>query len=60
MLLSATNEILASGNIKGKVFTDCSTVHPETVTAVAKKLTDAGAEFVSGRYMPTAYVKNLC
>lgn len=35
------------GDIKGKVFVDCSTVHPDTTEALAKKITEKGAEFVA-------------
>ena len=35
------------GNVKGKLFVDCSTVHPDTTNALAKKITDCGAEFVA-------------
>lgn len=35
------------GNVKGKLFVDCSTVHPDTTEALAKKITAAGAEFVA-------------
>jgi len=35
------------GNIKGKLFVDCSTVHPDTSEELAKKITEAGAEFVA-------------
>ena len=35
-------------NVKGKLFVDCSTVHPETSEGLQKRLTDAGAEFVAG------------
>lgn len=32
---------------KGKLFVDCSTVHPDTTDKLAKLITDAGAEFVA-------------
>jgi 3-hydroxyisobutyrate dehydrogenase-like beta-hydroxyacid dehydrogenase len=35
------------GSPKGKLFVDCSTVHPDTTDALAKKITDVGAEFVA-------------
>lgn len=35
------------GNVKGKLFVDCSTVHPDTTNALAKKITASGAEFVA-------------
>lgn len=42
------DDIVASGSVSGKVYVDCSTVHPDTSIAVAKKISDAGAEFVAG------------
>ncbi|EHL01616.1 putative Uncharacterized oxidoreductase yfjR [Glarea lozoyensis 74030] len=35
------------GDVKGKVFVECSTVHPDTSEALATKITEAGAEFVA-------------
>jgi len=35
------------GGTKGKLFVDCSTVHPDTTEGLAKKITEAGAEFVA-------------
>lgn len=32
---------------KGKLFVDCSTIHPDTTDKLAKTITDAGAEFVA-------------
>ncbi|KAH8586445.1 hypothetical protein B0O99DRAFT_644465 [Bisporella sp. PMI_857] len=34
-------------NVTGKLFVDCSTVHPDTSEALAKKITEAGGEFVA-------------
>ena len=34
-------------NVKGKLFVDCSTVHPDTTRALAKQITTAGAQFVA-------------
>lgn len=34
-------------NIKGKLFVDCSTVHPDTTNAIAKSFSTHGAEFVA-------------
>ncbi|KAF2763020.1 hypothetical protein EJ05DRAFT_471969 [Pseudovirgaria hyperparasitica] len=34
-------------NVKGKLFVDCSTVHPDTTDALGKRITEAGAEFVA-------------
>lgn len=39
--------IITSTTIKGKLFVDCSTIHPDTTTAIANKFQDAGAEFVT-------------
>jgi len=36
------------GDVKGKLFVDCSTIHPETSEGLQKRLTEAGAEFVAG------------
>jgi len=35
------------GEAKGKLFVDCSTVHPDTTDKLAKTIQDAGAEFVA-------------
>ncbi|KAG9241325.1 hypothetical protein BJ878DRAFT_521283 [Calycina marina] len=35
------------GNAKGKIFVDCSTVHPDTTEGLAMKIIPAGAEFVA-------------
>ncbi|GAB7357652.1 hypothetical protein MBLNU459_g0147t1 [Dothideomycetes sp. NU459] len=35
------------GNAKGKLFVDCSTVHPDTTDKLAKTITSVGAEFVA-------------
>lgn len=46
----AINETIGAalkGNVKGKLFVDCSTVHPETTEALEKKISGAGAEFVA-------------
>lgn len=34
-------------SVKGKLFVDCSTVHPETTEELAKNLSNAGADFVA-------------
>lgn len=47
---SAINDTIGTalkGNSKGKLFVDCSTVHPDTTEGLAKKITAAGAEFVA-------------
>lgn len=33
--------------MKGKTFVDTSTVHPDTVAAAAKKMSEAGASFIA-------------
>lgn len=38
---------LAAPESKGKLFVDCSTVHPDTTNKLAKTINDAGAEFVA-------------
>ena len=38
---------LKDSDVKGKLFVDCSTIHPDTTNALAKQITDAGAEFVA-------------
>lgn len=43
---SAIGQAIKSG-VKGKLFVDCSTIHPETTERVAKALVGAGAEFVA-------------
>jgi len=42
----------AKNDAKGKLFVDCSTVHPDTTTELAKSLEAKGAHFVAcpGRY----------
>jgi len=47
---AAINSIIDTAlnvNTKGKLFVDCSTVHPDTAEGLAKKITAAGAEFVA-------------
>ncbi|KAK8255738.1 NAD binding domain of 6-phosphogluconate dehydrogenase-domain-containing protein [Phyllosticta capitalensis] len=34
-------------DVKGKLFVECSTVHPETTNALAERITAKGAEFVA-------------
>lgn len=40
--------IIATGVIQDKVFVDCSTVHPDTTTAIAERFQKHGALFVAG------------
>lgn len=35
------------GDVEGKLFVDCSTVHPDTTRALAETVTSKGAEFVA-------------
>ena len=35
------------GSVKGKLFVDCSTVHPDTTNLLAKSISDQGAELVA-------------
>ena len=35
------------GHVKGKLFVDCSTVHPDTTNLLATKIQEQGAEFVA-------------
>jgi 3-hydroxyisobutyrate dehydrogenase-like beta-hydroxyacid dehydrogenase len=47
---TAVNDLIdqaLKGNVKGKLFVDCSTIHPDTTEGLAKKINDAGAEFVA-------------
>jgi 3-hydroxyisobutyrate dehydrogenase-like beta-hydroxyacid dehydrogenase len=47
---SAINETVDSvikNNVEGKLIVDTSTVHPDTSNALAKKVTDCGAEFAA-------------
>ncbi|CAG9987730.1 unnamed protein product [Clonostachys byssicola] len=39
--------IVNGGNTKGKLFVDCSTLHPDSTDKVGKMMVDSGAEFVS-------------
>ena len=36
-----------SGGVKGKLFVDCSTVHPDTTNELAQSITSEGAQFVA-------------
>ncbi|KAJ9257411.1 hypothetical protein DTO207G8_2165 [Paecilomyces variotii] len=40
-------EAIESGDVKGKLFVDCSTVHPDTTRKTSQTLTEKGASFVS-------------
>ena len=45
--INQTIDTAMKGDVKGKLFVDCSTVHPETTEALEKKITGAGADFVA-------------
>lgn len=62
VLQQTASEIIASGSIKGKIYVDCSTVHPDTSVAVAKQVTEAGGEFVAckSKSMPALLCRDLC
>lgn len=45
--VNATIDTALTQEVSGKLFVDCSTVHPETTNALAKRITDKGAEFVA-------------
>lgn len=45
--INATIDEALKGSVQGKVFVDCSTVHPDTTEGLAKKITAAGGEFVA-------------
>ncbi|KAI4864427.1 6-phosphogluconate dehydrogenase [Hypoxylon rubiginosum] len=47
VLQQVANDIVTSGSISGKVYVDCSTVHPDTSAAISKQISEAGAEFVA-------------
>ncbi|KAI8240225.1 putative oxidoreductase YfjR [Colletotrichum sp. SAR 10_99] len=47
VLQDTTNEIIKSGDITGKIYVDCSTVHPDTSANVSKQITEAGGQFVA-------------
>lgn len=43
----AVDEILKAGDVTGKLIVDCSTIHPDTTSRLAKAVTDRGAEFLA-------------
>jgi len=45
--INETIDTALKGNAKGKLFVDCSTVHPDTTEGLAEKITAHGAEFVA-------------
>ena len=42
-----TTDAILTNDVKGKLFVDCSTVHPETTVAEAKAYKEVGAHFVA-------------
>ena len=50
VLRQVTDDIVVSADVRGKVYVDCSTVHPNTTVAVAKQIYEAGAEFIAGSW----------
>ena len=45
--ISDTIESALELDVKGKLFVDCSTVHPDTTNALAKEIEGKGARFVA-------------
>lgn len=45
--ISDTIAAAVKGNVKGKLFVDCSTVHPDTTNKLAKSIHEQGAEMVA-------------
>ncbi|PBP16724.1 hypothetical protein BUE80_DR012505 [Diplocarpon rosae] len=45
--VNATVDTALKSNVQGKIFVDCSTVHPDTTEALAMSVSSAGAEFVA-------------
>lgn len=45
--INETIDTALGGDVKGKLFVDCSTIHPDTSEELAKKITAAGAEFLA-------------
>jgi 3-hydroxyisobutyrate dehydrogenase-like beta-hydroxyacid dehydrogenase len=45
--MEATIDTAKTVDIKGKLFVDCSTIHPDTTDKLAKIIEGAGAEFVA-------------
>ena len=45
--ISDTIDTALEQDVKGKLFVDCSTVHPDTTNALGKKVEEKGASFVA-------------
>lgn len=50
--IEETIDAALAGDVTGKLFVDCSTVHPETSDGLAKKIAAKGAGFVAGPGAP--------
>ncbi|KAF2718213.1 hypothetical protein K431DRAFT_287835 [Polychaeton citri CBS 116435] len=46
-VIDTIDAALQEPSSKGKLFVDCSTIHPDTTEKVTKTITDAGAQFVA-------------
>lgn len=46
-IIETIDKCLVAGDVKGKLFVDCSTVHPDTSNALSEKVKAAGAWFVA-------------
>lgn len=44
---SAIVDTMIKGDVKGKLFVDCSTIHPDTTDSIAEAVKAAGARFVA-------------
>lgn len=45
--INETIDTALKGDVKGKLFVDCSTIHPDTSEELARKVTAAGAAFLA-------------
>lgn len=45
--VTETVDAIVKADIKGKLIVDCSTIHPDTLEAIAKTITSKGGEFVA-------------
>ena len=52
-----TLAIAVKGDVKGKLFVDCSTIHPDTTNELAKSIEAQGAHFVA---CPGIELCNVC
>lgn len=56
--IEETIKMALKGNVKGKLFVDCSTVSPDTTERLEKNIIAAGAEFGTQLLSPITYVTN--